>query len=383
VPPPFHIGLDNVSPGEATLPGGPGGMRTYLTSLATLLPAALPESRVTVFAPDWNASLGPLPAGVEVVPIANVPRSRNRRVIFQQWQFPRAVQSRSLDVFLATATVAPLRVRVPIVLAVQFLQFYAFPDTYGRLRTAYLRRLVPASIRRAARVIVFTEFQRRELLDHVDVDDTRIDVVPHGINHNVFARPASDAALAQARASAGGRPFILYVSATYRYKNHQGLIEAFGELKRRRKIPHVLLLAGTEIALSREDIAACAATAGVTGDVIFCGRLDDVAAAYQAAELFVFPSLYETFGFPVLEAMAAGCPVVASNRGATAELCGDAAELADPADPRALASAIERLLDDPPRRDALIARGRARAAAFTWERTAALTGAALVRAARR
>ncbi|MEO8071554.1 MAG: glycosyltransferase family 1 protein [Acidobacteriota bacterium] len=378
----LRIGIDNVSPGESTARGGPGGMRQYIEALLHYLPEVAPDATFTLFTPDWNADFVPATDRMTVVPLPGVPRSRNRRVFYQQFTLPGVIAKSGVDVFLATATVAPLRMRVPTALVLQFLQFYSHPETYGRLRTAYLKQLVPASVRRAARVIVFTEAQRRELLTHIPCDPARISVVPHGVDQPTFATPASAEAIAEVRARALGRPFLLYVSATYGYKNHQGLIDAFAILKRTSGLPHVLLLAGSEAGIPIATLREQTARLGVAADVIFGGRLDSVAAAYQAADAFVFPSLSETFGFPVLEAMVAGCPVIATNRGATAELCADAAALVDPTDPAAMAAAIAAVLGDADYRADLIRRGRARASLFTWRRTAALTFAALEAASR-
>lgn len=379
----FCIGIDNISPGVSTAPGAPGGMRGYLLELLARLPQVSPHVVLRVLTPDWNADFSPLHERVEVVRLAGVPRSRTLRVWHQQTTLPGAIRRANVDVFFALATVAPLRVHVPIVLAVQFLQFYDFQESYGRARAAYLKVAVPASVRRATRVIVFTEFQREELRAHISSDPAKIDVVPHGVNHATFATPASDAALAEVRALSGERPFILYVSATYRYKNHRGLIDAFALLKRRHGFPHALVLAGAEEALSLRELREYAARAGVGPDTVVVGRMPNVAAAYQAADLFAFPSLYETFGLSVLEAMAAGCPLVASDRGAMAELGRGAAVLADPENPEAFAAAMAQILNDPTCRADLIARGRARAAGFTWARTAEQTYASLAKAAGR
>lgn len=375
------IGIDNISPGDSTAPGAPGGMRSYLLELLRWLPEVAPDARFKIFTPDWNADFGAISDRIEIVRLPGVPRSRNRRVWYQQITLPGVIDRAGLDVFLAIATIAPWRARVPILLVIQFLQFYDFPESFGRARTNYLKVAVPLSVRRANRVLVFTEFQRAELLSHIRYDPACIDVVPHGVNHEYFAAPVSPAALEEARGLTSGRPYILYVSATYRYKNHYGLIDAFAVMKRRAQSPHALLLVGGPEAISPDELRAYASRAGVGADTVVTGRLPSVAAAYQAADLFVFPSLYETFGLSVVEAMAAGCPLVVSDRGAMAELGGEAAEHADPKNPDAWAAAMTRVVTDRAYRDLLIARGRARAASFTWQRTAERTFAALERTA--
>jgi glycosyltransferase involved in cell wall biosynthesis len=147
-------------------------------------------------------------------------------------------------------------------------------------------------------------------------------------------------------------------------------------------LPHALLLVGAEEAITAGELRQFAIEAGVGDDTFISGHLPSVAAAYQAADVFAFPSLYETFGLSVVEAMAAGCPVVASDRGAMAELGADAVALTNPEDPEALADAIARVLTDSTHRADLVARGRTRAELFTWKRTAELTYDVLERAVR-
>jgi glycosyltransferase involved in cell wall biosynthesis len=356
-------------------------MRAYLRELLTRMPLLAPDASFALLTPDWNADFDRLPPTVRIVRVAGVPRSRAARIWFQQARWPAAVSQLNADVFLATATVAPPRVRTPVVLAVQFLQFYDYPETYGRARTLYLKLALPRSVRRARRVIVFTRFQREELRRHMACDPEKIAVVPHGIDHASLVTPAPAADLEAIRALTGGRPYVVYVSATYGYKNHLGLIAAFGRLKSAHALPHVLVLVGAEVDVTLDQLRAAATDAGVANEVLVTGRLPSVTAAYQAADLCAFPSLYETFGFPALEAMAAGCPLVASDRGATAELCGDGAILADATDASAFADAMGRTLTDRAGRSAVVARGRDRAASFTWARTAEQTLAVLRKAA--
>ncbi|MGQ0571749.1 MAG: glycosyltransferase family 4 protein, partial [Armatimonadota bacterium] len=284
-----------------------------------------------------------------------------------------------LDVFFATATVAPLLCRAPVVLAVQFLQFYEWPDTYGALRTAYLRTMVPLSLRKAEKAIIFTSSAKQDLIRWTGAPAEKVCVVPHGLSEDLWgiANLPSDAPQRRIGVDlAGGRPYILYVSATYGYKNHLRLIQAFGLLKRRTEVPHVLLLVGDEMAVPFAELRMAAIRAGVADEVILAGRLDPyerVVATYLGADLTVIPTLYETFGFPLLEAMACGSPVVAANCGSTAELAGDAALLIDPLDVGAIADGMARVLSDPVLRRSLTARGQERAREYTWERTAAET----------
>ncbi len=384
----MRIGIDNISPGEATSRQGPGGMRAYLQSLLECFALQSPQHQYLLFTPDWaDPLLDELPPNVEVVTLPGVPINRANRIMYQQTAFPAALNRHRLDVFFATATVAPLACRSPVVLAVQFTQFYQWPNAYGRFRTAYLKLMLPLSLRKARQSIIFTENAKDDLIRWTGVSPTKVQVVPHGLSNtlwHVADLPVSAPEHAIGASLTGGKPYILYISATYGYKNHDRLIRAFGLLKQRRTIPHVLLLVGSEVTVSFASLQAIAAEVGVAESVIFAGRQashDRVMATHLGATMAVVPTLYETFGFPVLEAMACGCPVVTSNCGSMAELAGESAILVDPYDIESISNGMAQLLQDSELRQSLIEQGRKRASVFTWEQSAALTLQVLERAA--
>ncbi len=384
----LRIGIDNISPGEATSRQGPGGMRVYLQSLLTEFVIQGPQHQFILFTPAWaDPVLETIPSNVEIVRLPGVPVSRPPRVLYQQTGLAAAIASQRLDVFFATATVAPLLTKTPVVLAVQFLQFYEMPEAYGRLRGAYLRYMLPLSLKKAVSVIIFTEHSKRDLVHWTGVPAEKVSIVPHGLSWDIWrlAEVPQDAPERRVGAElTAGRPYILYVSSTYGYKNHARLIRAFGLLKRRTNLRHVLLLVGSEISVSFDELRMVAKQAGVLEDVVFTDRLDHhlAAATYLGADLAVIPSLYETFGYPALEAMACGCPVVTSNSGSMAELAGDAAVLVDPLDEDSIADGMERVLHDRSLHQSLIVRGRQRAKDYTWKRSAARTLEILEEAAR-
>jgi len=374
----MRIGFDNVSPGDSTGRQAPGGMRMTLQSWLTEMAAQAPQHQFVVFTPDWADPLldGDSPANVQVVRLPGVPRRRPLRILYQQTGLIAAIERQRLDAFFAMATVAPLLSRVPVVLAVQFIQFYEMPEAYGHLRTAYLRRFLPLSLRKARHAFIFSETSRRDLIRYTGADPDKVHVVPHGLSANIWrlaALPPGAPEWQVGKTLTGGRPYILYVSSTYGYKNHARLIRAFGWLKQRQQLPHVLLLVGSEMAVTFDELRSVAGQSGVLPDVILAGRLDHdrAVATYLGADLSVIPTLYETFGYPALEAMACGCPVVTSNFGSMSELASDAAILVDPHDEVAIADAMARVLDEPNLRQTLVERGRRRVAQYTWTRSAA------------
>jgi len=196
-------------------------------------------------------------------------------------------------------------------------------------------------------VVVTSEFVRERALDALELDPTRIHVVPLAIDHTVFG-PGRDEP----------EPFVLYPARPWPHKNHARLFEAFASLRQTRPRLRLLLTGG-----GHERLGALPEGIESLGTV----STSALASLYRRAACLVFPSLYEGFGLPPLEAMACGCPVAASNAGAIPEVCGDAAVYFDPTDVEAMVSAM---VEADGRRDALRAKGFARAALFTWDSAA-------------
>jgi glycosyltransferase involved in cell wall biosynthesis len=199
-------------------------------------------------------------------------------------------------------------------------------------------------------MIVMSEFVRDRAVAHLSLDPARIRVVPLGLDH------ASLTPSTQER-----EPFLLYPARTWPHKNHARLLEAFRLVRRERPELRLVLTGGGGLSAVPDGVEA-------RGHVPWA----EVVGLMQRASALVFPSLYEGFGLPPLEAMACGCPVASSNAGALPEVVGDAGLLFDPKDPRAIADAVLEVLAAP---QAWSARGLARAALFSWDATARGTDA--------
>ena len=256
---------------------------------------------------------------------------------------------------------------------------------YDAARVFYIRKVLPALMRRLTHVLTVSECSRKDIVEYGGVPPDRVTVTPLAVDPTMF-HPRDRAVTADLLARECGmtRPFVLYVSRIeHPGKNHVGLIRAFSILKSRHKgLPHELVFAGPEWN-GADEVHREAAASPVAPDIRFLGSLsaDLLTALYSTADLFVFPSLYEGFGLPVLEAMASGVPVACSNVSSIPEVAGDAAELFDPEDPDGIATVMERVLFDVSGRAARIRGGIARAGQFSWERTARMTRDALRQAA--
>jgi glycosyltransferase involved in cell wall biosynthesis len=256
-------------------------------------------------------------------------------------------QATKLDVVHYPLTVPTPRVRVPTVVTLHDVQHRDLPEFFGPARRSFRRLAYDRAARSAAAVIVTSEFVRERARDVLDLDPTRIHVVPLAIDHTVF-RPGDDER----------EPIILYPARGWPHKNHARLFQAFGALRETRPQLRLILTGG---GLDRlEPLPEGVENLGSVPAA-------QLASLYRRAACLVYPSLYEGFGIPPLEAMACGCPVAASNVGAIPEVCGDAAVLFDPTDVEAMGAAM---VEADNRREELRELGLARAALFTWDETA-------------
>jgi glycosyltransferase involved in cell wall biosynthesis len=247
---------------------------------------------------------------------------------------------------------------------------FVTPQTHNRLDTWRYRTQLPHAARRADAVVTVSECSRRDLISHLGLPPRVVHTTVEGVDPSL--RPVPDGAARRAVLARYGikAPFLLYVGAINARKNTARLLEAYARVRARH--PQVSLVIGGQRQWRTDGMDATLGRLALGDDVRFTGYLDDadLPALYSAAEAFVFPSLYEGFGLPPLEAMACGTPVVTSGVSSLPEVVGDAALTVDPHDVEALASAMERVLTDPALRAALIRRGLVRAARFTWERAA-------------
>jgi len=242
------------------------------------------------------------------------------------------------------------RTGLPKVVTLHDVQHLDLPAMFPRAERAFRAALWHRSLHRAARVIATSEFVRDRAVAKLGLAAERVRVVPLGLDHDVL-EPGK----------VKREPFVLYPARPWPHKNHARLCEAFALVRRERPEVRLVLTGGG-------DFGAVPDGVDVRGHVTQA----ELVSLLQRASALVFPSLYEGFGLPPLEAMACGCPVACSNAGALPETVADAARLFDPRDPRAIAGAVLEVLNDPA---PWAERGLARAEEFSWDETARLTDA--------
>jgi glycosyltransferase involved in cell wall biosynthesis len=372
----MHIGLNLIF----LVPGETGGMEVAARELVPALVAAAPSgTRFTAFVNRETAEAEPGPwAGVPTVTVPVHARRRAEWVLGEQALLPRLAARAGVDVVHSLASTAPGRGRFARVVTIHDLIYKVHPEAHQGLRTLGMRALVPLAARRAHRVIADSHSTRDDIVRELGLPGDRIDVVPLGLGTSIRDEPVPEAQL-RSRLALGERPIALSVSAKRPHKNLRGLIDALALIPAQRR--PVAVVPGYPT-WHEEELRRRAAQLGVAGDVRFLDWVDaaELEGLYAAAACFVFPSLYEGFGLPILEAMSRGVPVACSDRSSLPEVAGDAALRFDPDSPPAIAAAIETLLTDEAVADRLREAGRARAAGFTWEATAQGTLAAYERA---
>jgi glycosyltransferase involved in cell wall biosynthesis len=358
----MRFGIDAITPGLSLAPGA-GGMRMYLKAIVRGIHDCDDDPELVLFE-NPKAQLPELRSlpRVRFVSCPFVPRNRAGRVAYQNSVYPLLMRSAPIDALLATCNVRPIGTPVPTVLVIQSLQFFEFPAAFGSWRRRYLRAALADSVKRAAAILCVSHASKNALVNLTGVDPGKVYVVHHGLPPGHFGGPRRRDPLTP--------PYILNVSSLHAYKNVRRLMQAYAVVRQVHGIHQRLRIIGYEAEYSGQDIRRFAAEFGVADCVDFLGPIDHDALRdhYAAADLFVYPSLYETFGLPPLEAMAAGCPVVAANSSSIPEVVGDAAELVEPLDVAAIALGMAHVLMDPSRRSELVRRGRSRAAEFTWNR---------------
>lgn len=319
----------------------------------------------------WTLTNADPPAGLRALPPSGPARPT---ALWMQTAVPRIARRERIDLFHFTNATAPLALSTPYVTTIHDLSLRRMPEAHPLRRRAYQGTLLARSARRARAVIAVSETSARDIVAMLGVPRDRVVVTPLAADERF--RRVDDAASLDAVRARYDLPdrYLLYVGNVEPRKNLSRLVDAFESIA----APGVTLAIAGALAWMSREVERRVATYRGEGRVRLLGYVadDDLPALYTAADAFVYPSLWEGFGLPVLEAMACGTPVVASRIPAIEEVAGRAARLVDPLSTAEIAAALETLLADAAERERLSTAGRERAARFTWEQTARRTIAA-------
>lgn len=351
------------------------GIGRYTRNLIRAVSEFDKENQYRLFvAGGWGSGdgLGPLPSNFEVrgIPLAD----RWLHILWQRMRVPIPVQlvTGALDVFHSPDFVLPPTGRTPTILTVHDLSFLRVPECFVPGFSEYLEGAVSRAVSRAAHILADSESTRRDLFELMDVGHEQVTVVYPGVEARF--QPVRDAQVLDGVRFRYGLPehFVLTVGTIQPRKNLVTLVEAFDRvLARHRRDPLIadlhLVLAGEKGWMYQQTFDAVVSS-GLEDRVDFPGFVQDrdLPALYTLASAFAFPTKYEGFGLPVLEAMACGTPVVAANNSSIPEVVGDAGVLVAADDPQGIADALVLLVSDAALRTRLVAEGREQARRFTW-----------------
>ncbi|MBI5032963.1 MAG: glycosyltransferase family 4 protein [Chloroflexi bacterium] len=348
------------------------GLATYARNLTEHLLCLDQENSYRAF--HYGQANEPLPASLASLPCVTVlwGARRWRLTVAAQYFFGGTLDRTlgTVDIFHATEHLLPSLRSAHTVFTFHDAIYALFPEYHLPLNKLFLGAMMPRFLRRADAIIAVSECSKRDAIRLYNVPAEKITVIPEGIHQTL--QPVNDSnRLAEIRAHySKHQPYILFVSTIEPRKNIAALVDAV-KILRAQGFPHRLLIAGRKGWLYQSTFDHVK-QAGMDSEIDFLDYVPDadLPALYSACDAFVFPSLYEGFGLPPLEAMACGAPVICSNTSSLPEVVGDAALQVNPRDVNEIAAAITRVLNDATLRDELCAKSLARAAQFSWERTA-------------
>lgn len=369
------------------IPGQVGGSETYIRNLAQrLLDAGSGDEfvifvnresagifeKVTPFGKGGPGGIKEAP-GMQVVQCGLSASSRPARILWEQIILPFQIRRRKIDVLLSAGMTAPFFSPVPSVVVIYDLQHKAMPQNFRWWYLQFLRSIIYLSARSADGVITISRKSKDEIMMYYNIASERVNVTYLAVDESVFYRRGPEEISVVRRKHNLPERFVLYAASSLPHKNYVRLLSAFNAVRAQYPDVKLVLIGARDYGMGA--IEKRINELGLADSVLFSGwlPLEDLPAVYSGAEIFVFPSLYEGFGMPVLEAFACGAPVVCSNIAPMTEVAAGAALYVDPFDERDIARGIIEVLKDGGLRERLRQGGLCRAEEFSWVKTAAQT----------
>lgn len=344
-------------------------VRNLLEALARRSESLAYRFRVFASAADRDA-LPPLPPHFDVA----IEEARSYS-LSELTGFAWRLWRHRLDLFHATHYVLPPLPRGRAVVTIHDIIHLLYPQFLpNRAAHLYARVMIRRALKRADRIITVSHNSKRDLVDYFDVDSARIEVIYNGVSSRFHSAIPKEERLRVAARHGLPSPYLLFLGGDRPHKNARNVVRAFAEARRRAGLPHALVLAGplprnsgrVEALISALDLERAIRRTGVLDDA-------DMPGLFAGADAFLYPTLYEGFGLPVVEAMACGVPVLTSSTSALQEVAGGHALLVDPMDVDAIAAGIVTLATDAGKRSELRKLGLSRAADFSWNKAADAT----------
>lgn len=355
----------------SVIPGKVGGAETFLVNLTENLVRIDNKNEFLFVVSRNNKKRFIFNSGnVEYLEFNLDNNSRLKRVFFEQFILPKEIKKKEVDLLINPGNTGLLYSPCKEILIIQSLHCFVYPEIFSVAKRKYLQNLTRYSCKKSQKVITVSNHTKEEIIKYTRIAPEKIDVIYEGVDYNFFHNRKRDENyvkfLSQYDIKNG---YIFSPTSLYNCKNNDGLIKSFALLKKKKKILQKLIIVGIDPGNEIDKLKKLIQDLKLGGKVIYLGSISHkyMPVLYQQADLTVFLSLYETFGLPVLEAMAAGCPVLSSNRSSLPEVVGDAGILVDPFNIEEVANKMYELLTDENLRKKYIKRGLVRAKQFSWE----------------
>lgn len=359
--------------------GGKSGISRYIINILKAIDSIDDENEyeVLVFEDEKQIFTNNL-TRITPVSFGNNLRNPIANIAWHQFDLGRLCKRRNYDLLFLPAgnRRLPFSVDCPTVGVVHDFSSLHVKGKYDKYRLFYITKILPVLIRNLTKVITISESSKKDILEFAGIPENRISVIPLAADNYVYFPRGKDNVKAEIKKKYGlDKPYILYISRIeHPGKNHLRLIRAFESVKDREKIPHRLVLAGSDWN-GAEEVHHAAESSKYSADIVFTGFIsqENLPDIYCGADLFVFPSLYEGFGLPVLEAFSSGIPVACSNSSSLPEVAGNAAAFFNPYDKNDIANSITRLITNKSLSNTYAQRGLDRSKEFSWASTARQT----------
>jgi glycosyltransferase involved in cell wall biosynthesis len=356
------------------LPGGVGGMEIYLRQLLNALARVDQQNEYLIFTnQETGQNLAPVSARFRHLPQPVQAEIRPLRILYEQSSLPSIIEREQVDLVFNPGFTSPKALHAPAVTVFHDLQHVHHPEFFRKRELPFWNLLLAQAVRSSAKIIAASETTRRDVIEHYHLTEKRVVAIPHGVEQEFFRlqrEPDQD------------NPFLLCVSTIDPNKNIEKLIRVFAGL--RGEFPKLKLVVAGMRGNQTAKVEALVDELGLNRHVRITGWIPrtEIYRLYEKATAFVYPSTFEGFGLPILEAMAARVPLACSRIAPLLEVAGDAASFFDPKSEQEMAQAIWHLLTEHEETSRQVERGRNRAALFTWEASATKTLAVFAAVAR-
>lgn len=351
------------------------GMGNYIKNLVNVLSEIDKDNTYFVLVSERNKDFFRIrQKNFKIINLGKIVTMDLPRLFWEQISLPRFLKKNRIDVLHSPGFVMPIMSKAKNVLTMADMTFFTHPEAHTLAKRAYFWMFMPISIKKADKIISISENTKKDILDHVKVDKKKIRTV-HLAADRSFKELNKDKCRKEIKERYDvGSPFILFIGMIEPRKNLERLITAFSELKKKENMQHKLVIVGKK-GWKFDSIFKTIKKERLEQEIIFTGYVpdEDLAKFYNAADFFVYPSLYEGFGLPVLEAMACGCPVITSNVSSMPEVAGDAGLLINPESVKDIADAIKKVINDKELQKKMRKQGIKQSSRFSWKKTAEKT----------